>query len=45
MPGIVEKAKFECSTLGKDFNKGLEEHDTEEGFLKRLHNIKDTNEK
>ena len=45
MPGIVEKAKFEYSTLGKYFNKGLEEHDKEEGFLKRLHNIKDTNEK
>ena len=26
-PNVVEKAKFECSTLGKVFNKGLDESD------------------
>ena len=40
----VEQAKFEYSSLGKIFNKGLSEEDRKEGLLKRLENIKDKNE-
>ena len=43
-PSTVEKAKFEYSSLGKIFNKGLKEEDKKEGLLKRLENIKDKNE-
>ena len=39
-PNTVEHAKFEYSSLGEIFNKGLSE---DEGFLKRLENIKDKN--
>ena len=38
-PGVIEKAKFEYSTLGKVSNKGLEESDKKERLLKRLKNI------
>ena len=38
-PGVVEKAKFKYSPLGKVFNKGLDESDKKEGLLKRLKNI------
>ena len=31
-PGLVEKAKFEYSPLGKVFNKGLDEKDKKKGF-------------
>ena len=42
----VEQAKFEYSTLGKIFNKGLEkEKDKKEGLLKRLRNIEGHGEK
>ena len=41
----VEKAKFEYFPLGKIFNKGLKGKDKKEQLLKRLKNIKDTNEK
>ena len=37
--GVVEKEKFEYSSLGKVFNKGLDESDKKEGLLKRLKNI------
>ena len=40
-PSTVEQAKFECSPLGKIFNKGLSEEERKEGILKRLENIKD----
>ena len=35
-PGVVEKANFEYSPLGKLFNKGSEEDDPKEGLFKRL---------
>ena len=38
-PSTVEQAKFECSPLGKAFNKGLSEDDKKEGLFKRLQNI------
>ena len=34
-PSTVEQAKFECSPLGKVFNKGLSEEDKKEGLFKR----------
>ena len=45
-PSTVEKVKFECSPLGKIFNKGLNEenNDKKEEILKGLENIKDKNE-
>ena len=43
-PGVVEKAKFEYSPLGKVFNKGLEKEDKKQELLKRLKNIEDTDE-
>ena len=44
-PSTVEQAKFEYSPLGRIFNKGLSEEDKKEGFLKKLKNIEDKNEK
>ena len=44
-PSTVEQAKFEYSPLGKIFNKGLSEDDKKEGFLMRLKNVKDKNDK
>ena len=38
-PSTIEQAKFEFSTLGKIFNKGLSKDDNKEGLLKRLKNI------
>ena len=38
-PSTIEKAKFEYSSLGKIFNKGLDEEDKKEGILKKLKNI------
>ena len=44
-PSTVEQAKFECSPLGRIFNKGLnKDEDKKEGLLKRLKNIEDKNE-
>ena len=42
-PSVIEQTKFECSPLGKMFNKGLSKDDQKEGLFKRLENIKDTN--
>ena len=42
-PDVIQKAKFEYSSLGKVFNKGLDESDKKEGLLKRLKNIEDKN--
>ena len=42
-PGVVEKAKFEYSSLVKACNKGLDEKDKKEGLLKRLKIIEDKN--
>ena len=42
-PGVVEKAKFEFSPLGKVFNKVLKEDGEKEGLLKRLKIIEDKN--
>ena len=36
---VTQKAKFEYSSLGKVFNKGLDESNKKEGLLKRLKNI------
>ena len=38
-PHIAQNAKFEYSTLGQVFNKGLDTSDKKEGLLKRLKNI------
>ena len=43
-PGVVEKAKFVYSPLGKVFNKGLEEKGKKR-LLKALENIEGINEK
>ena len=43
-PGLVEKAKFEYSLLGKVFNKGLDEKYKKVGLLKRFKNIEGKNE-
>ena len=43
-PGVVEKAKFEYSPLGKVFNKRLDDSDGKEGLLKGLKNVEDKNE-
>ena len=42
-PGVVEKAKFEYSPLGKIFNKVLKEDDKKEGLLKRPKITEDKN--
>ena len=39
-PDVIQQAKFEYSTLGQVFNKGLDESDKKEGLLKRQKNIK-----
>ena len=45
-PSAVEQAKFECSPLGKIFNKGLDKgKHKKEGLSKRIKNIEDKNEK
>ena len=43
-PSTFEQAKFECSSLGKIFNKELSEDNKKEGLFKRLENIKNKNE-
>ena len=43
-PSTVEQAKFEYSSLGKIFNKGLSEDDKKEGLFKRIKNIENKNE-
>ena len=42
-PEVIEKAKFECSPLGKVFNKGLDESNKKQRLLKRLKNIESKN--
>ena len=42
-PDAFEQAKFEYSPLGKVFTDGLDNSDRNEGLLKRLKNIKDSN--
>ena len=43
---VLEQTKFDCSLLGKVFNKGLDDKDYQkEGLLKRLKNIEHKNEK
>ena len=39
-PDTIEQAKFEHSSLGKIFNKGLDKDDQKEVLFKRLKNIK-----
>ena len=43
-PSTIKQTKFEHSSLGKIFNKGLSEDDKKEGILKGLKNNKDKNE-
>ena len=43
-PDVVQKARFEYSPLGQDFNKGLDDSDRIEGLSKRLKNIEGKNE-
>ena len=44
-PSTVEQAKFECSLLGKIFDRGLnKDKDRKEELLQRLQNIQDKNE-
>ena len=39
-PSVLEQTKFDYSSLGKVFNKGLDDKDyKKEGLLKRLKNI------
>ena len=40
-PGVGEQAKFEYSSLGEIFNRGLDERNKKEGLLKRLKNVED----
>ena len=42
-PDVVQKARFEYSSLGKVFNKGVDTSDKKEELLKRLKNIEDKN--
>ena len=42
-PRTVEQTKFEYSSLGKIFDKGLDKDDQKEGLFKRLENVKDKN--
>ena len=42
-PGVVKKAKFEYSPLGKVFSKGLDASEKKEGLLKRLKIIEGKN--
>ena len=43
-PSTIKQAKFEYSSLGKIFNKGLSKEDKKEGILKGLETIKDKND-
>ena len=43
-PSTIEQTIFEYSSLGKIFNKGLDNSDQKEGLLKRLKKIGDKNE-
>ena len=43
-PDINQKAKVEYYSLGKVFNKGLDESDKKEGLLKRLKDFESKNE-
>ena len=40
-PVVVQKTKFEYSSLGQVFNKGLEQDEKQVGLLKSLKNIED----
>ena len=40
-PDTLQKARFEYSPLGQEFNKGLDSSERQEGLLKRLKNIEE----
>ena len=42
-PSTVEQAKFECSPMGKIFNKGLKKEDEKKGLLKKVKKIEGKN--
>ena len=42
-PSTVEQAKFECSPLGKIFNKGLKKEDEKKGLVKKVKKIEGKN--
>ena len=44
-PNTIEQARFEYSTFGKIFNKGLNKDDKEEGLFRRLENIENAPKK
>ena len=44
-PSTIEQTKFECSPLGKIFNKGLSKDAKKEGLFQTLKSIEDKNEK
>lgn len=44
-PGVGEQAKFEYFSLGKIFNRGLDERNKKEGPLKRFKNVEDISKK
>ena len=43
-PNVFEQAKFDYSSLGNIFNKGLDKDDQKEGLFKRLKNIENKSE-
>ena len=43
-PSVVEQAKFDYSSLGRVFNKGLDKDDQKKVLFKRLENIEGKNE-
>ena len=43
-PSTIEQAKYEYSSLGKIFNKGLSENDKKVGVSKRIKNIESKKE-
>ena len=44
-PDVVQKAKFNYSSLDQVFTKGLDSSEKQEGLLKRLKNIEDKTDK
>ena len=38
-PSVIEQAKFDYSSLGRTFNRGLKDEDKKECLVKRVKNI------
>ena len=43
-PSVIKQAKFDYSSLGRTFNRGLKDEDKKEGLVKKVKNIGDKNE-